>query len=206
VNSTGIASRRKPPFGLCFRRVEGAVSLSRRFGDNTQEVDSRLKPIERIYLMKCPRDGTVLQAVHAGQIELDKCHKCDGIWFDLGELEKVTAAGQTDVEEQLEEKYGNPPFEKGEMKGYMRCPRCDDGRLQEIIYTYVGRVRIDRCEKCLGLWLDDTELDAIIGEKKSLDTEAAPEKLMGFLKSLGNWSKKKSPPKKSPAPGAAKKR
>jgi len=42
--------------------------------------------------MKCPRDGTQLAAVRIADIELDKCHRCDGIWCDPGEMEQLRDA------------------------------------------------------------------------------------------------------------------
>ncbi len=42
-------------------------------------------------------------------------------------------------------------------------------------------VAIDRCTTCLGLWLDDGELDAIIGEKQTLDSISDPGRLTKFL-------------------------
>jgi len=132
--------------------------------------------------MKCPHDGTTLAPVHILNVQLDKCHKCDGIWFDRGELERLRDANIPDIEELLEQKYGDPEFESGEVDGYMRCPRCGDARLQRQQYTYLNPVVIDRCERCLGIWIDDSELNAIIGEKKTL--EQSEEKLGGFLGAL----------------------
>ncbi|MFO7899292.1 MAG: zf-TFIIB domain-containing protein [Planctomycetota bacterium] len=134
--------------------------------------------------MKCPRDGTELSKVEVLGLELDKCHHCDGIWFDRGELERIRDAGVEGVEEVLERKYGDPATEKGEVEGYMRCPRCGDARLQRQHYTYANPVKIDRCERCHGVWVDDTELDAIVGEKKNLDEQE--NNLKGFLGSLAD--------------------
>ena len=39
--------------------------------------------------MKCPRDGTHLARVIIDGVELDKCHKCDGIWCDRDEMEQL---------------------------------------------------------------------------------------------------------------------
>ena len=135
--------------------------------------------------MKCPRDGTALAKVKLAGIELDKCHKCDGIWLDFGELERIRDSKLTDAEEMLERKYGDPSYEEGGTKGYMRCPRCDDGRLQRYTYTYMNPVEIDRCETCLGVWLDDEELTAITREKKKLDADYDPSRLRTFLRSVG---------------------
>ena len=135
--------------------------------------------------MKCPRDGTALAKVNLLNLELDKCHKCDGVWFDNGELERLRDAKIENAEEILEQKYGDPEFEEGTVENYMRCPRCVDARLLRQGYTYVNPVYIDRCEKCHGIWIDDGELNAIVGEKKGLDEATDVGKLGSFLKAVG---------------------
>jgi len=138
--------------------------------------------------MKCPRDGTTLAKVNLLDLELDKCHKCDGIWFDPGELERLRDLKVEDVEEIIEQKYGDPEFEAGTVDNYMRCPRCGDARLRRQGYTYVNPVNIDRCETCRGIWIDDGELNAIIGEKKGLDGATDAGKLGTFLKAIGRFT------------------
>ena len=132
--------------------------------------------------MKCPRDGTVLASVQLLGLQLDKCHQCDGIWFDRGELERLRDAKVEDAEEALERKYGDPRVQTGAVREHMRCPRCGDARLLQSTYTYVSRVSIDRCERCQGIWLDDGELDAIIGEKKKLDQIEATSSVRAFFR------------------------
>ncbi|MCO6042334.1 zf-TFIIB domain-containing protein [Aeoliella sp. ICT_H6.2] len=136
--------------------------------------------------MKCPRDGAELTTVRIGDVEIDKCHHCDGLWFDQGELDRVRKLDRTEVEERLEQQYGSPEVAAGEVKGYMRCPRCSEGRLQEFTYTYGNRVRIDRCNECLGMWVDDKELDAILGEQKQLEKLADDSKLKAFMRAMSN--------------------
>ena len=130
--------------------------------------------------MKCPRDGTTLATVQVLGLELDKCHKCDGIWFDRGELERARDAGVEQLEEVIEKKYGDPAYDEGAAEGYMVCPRCG-GRLRRQAYTYVNPVRVASCQGCHGMWLDDGELNAIIGEKRGLDKATDAGKLQGFL-------------------------
>ena len=48
---------------------------------------------------------------------------------------------------------------KGEAGATMQCPRCD-GRLHEVAFE---NVRIDRCDKCRGIWLDAGELEQLRG-------------------------------------------
>jgi Zn-finger nucleic acid-binding protein len=134
--------------------------------------------------MKCPRDGAELSKVTVGGVEIDKCHHCDGLWFDPGELDKVRDMELNDIEEQLESRFGNPDVAPGEVEGYMRCPRCDGGRLQQVTYTYQRQIKIDRCENCLGVWIDDGELDAIVGEKRQLDDTLSQNHLRAFLRAV----------------------
>ena len=136
--------------------------------------------------MKCPKDGTKLERVEILGLELDKCHRCDGLWFDRGELERIRDAKVPDVEEVLERKYGDPDYEEGTVAGHMRCPRCgEDARLMRHQYTYTEPVAVDRCMSCYGIWLDDGELNAIIGEKKTIDQIKDPGRLQGFLQAMG---------------------
>jgi Zn-finger nucleic acid-binding protein len=138
--------------------------------------------------MKCPRDGVELQKIRIEglKLELDKCHKCDGIWCDKGEMEQLRDSHLADAEEFIELKYGDPEYTEGDVAGYMRCPRCDDGRLHQHKYTYTNAVEIDRCDKCMGIWLDDNELNSIITERVALDVTENRGKLGAFIKALGN--------------------
>jgi Zn-finger nucleic acid-binding protein len=45
----------------------------------------------------------------------------------------------------------------------LQCPRCD-GMLMEIDYEVV---KIDRCEKCNGVWLDSGELEQLTKQEDS---------------------------------------
>jgi Zn-finger nucleic acid-binding protein len=154
---------------------------SLRCGDTS--VGSRFNESEH-HAMKCPHDGTELGRVTAAGIELDKCHKCDGIWFDHGEMERLRDSDLTDVEQMLEQQYGDPAYKEGETSGFMRCPRCEDARLQGCHYTFMKPVRIDRCESCFGVWLDKGELEAIIGERRELENPSEAGSLRSFVRSL----------------------
>jgi Zn-finger nucleic acid-binding protein len=131
--------------------------------------------------MNCPRDGAALADAKVDGCRLEKCPQCHGLWFDAGEMERLFNLPFEKVEASVQvlpgAEEGLPPY----MAGYMRCPRCIDGRLQGITYTLTNSLRIYRCEKCLGLWLDETELDAILHEEKWLESEYSPEHLREHL-------------------------
>jgi hypothetical protein len=44
---------------------------------------------------KCPRDGATLVARDSGQVTIDQCPQCEGIWLDKGELE-ILATGNAE--------------------------------------------------------------------------------------------------------------
>jgi Zn-finger nucleic acid-binding protein len=90
----------------------------------------------------------------------------------------------SDVEEALERKYGDPEYSEGTVENYMRCPRCE-GRLHKFNYTYGSAVHIDRCGSCFGIWLDDGELDAIIGRKQKMEEDFDISKMKVFMRSVG---------------------
>ena len=52
---------------------------------------------------------------------------------------------------------------RGEDTSTLDCPRCD-GRLHEVVFD---DVRIDRCDRCEGVWLDSGELEHIISQEKA---------------------------------------
>lgn len=142
--------------------------------------------------MRCPRDGTALARVEILGLELDKCHKCDGIWLDRGELERLRDSKVSEIEEALEREYGDPSYEPGKLEGYMVCPRCG-GRLQRFSYTYITPVYLDRCERCYGVWVDDGELNTIVSEAKEVEESTEDSVLRTFFRSLGRFFGREKP-------------
>jgi Zn-finger nucleic acid-binding protein len=134
--------------------------------------------------MKCPKDGSPLVQVRVGGIVVDKCHQCDGIWLDYGELKQLRASGQQGLEEELEQRYGNPAVEQSDVDGYMRCPVCEDAGLMSHHVSYFKPVKIDRCPSCHGMWLDDGELDTLLEDKKEMDEKLSSPGVMEYLRRL----------------------
>ena len=98
--------------------------------------------------VKCPKcDGANLMPLEVGEIMLDRCERCAGIWFDHGELEAVvgiSAAAHQDA----------APESDGDASSGL-CPRClVDMRPAQAVGDPSRPVRVDRCPSCMGLWLD----------------------------------------------------
>jgi len=60
----------------------------------TEERQARLLAEERerdraLHLMKCPKCGMQLEEITFGDVRVDKCFSCDGLWLDKGELDLI---------------------------------------------------------------------------------------------------------------------
>ncbi|CAM4323061.1 zf-TFIIB domain-containing protein [Corallococcus exiguus] len=45
--------------------------------------------LKQLHYMKCPKCGMDLQTLKQGDVELESCFNCHGVWLDAGELEQV---------------------------------------------------------------------------------------------------------------------
>lgn len=105
----------------------------------------------------CPRCRTALECRKKGDVEIDQCPDCSGLWLDRGEFNVLTAESTIYREEKLSEEYVRPGIpEKIE---YVPCVRC--GKLMSRKnYGRISGVIIDECVKH-GVWLDSGELEKI---------------------------------------------
>ena len=58
------------------------------------ERQSRMQDEERqqqrdLHYMKCPKCGMQLEEIGFGDVRVDKCFNCEGLWLDKGELERI---------------------------------------------------------------------------------------------------------------------
>jgi uncharacterized protein len=42
-----------------------------------------------LHFMKCPKCGMQLEEIAFGNVRIDKCFNCEGMWLDKGELETI---------------------------------------------------------------------------------------------------------------------
>jgi|TARA_B110000495_G_C22693603_1_gene408689 Zn-finger nucleic acid-binding protein len=138
--------------------------------------------------MKCPKCAAQLSPLPAADITLDKCHSCDGIWLDYGELKKLRESSAQGIEQDLEEQFGSPEASMQNLDGYQRCPSCEDSGLRSIYVSYIKPVRVDRCPSCYGMWLEKNELNTLLQDKQQLDNikveKGLKDLLLGLVKKL----------------------
>ena len=67
--------------------------LDRRRKDATERqriLKIEVRESERVlHQMKCPKCGMQLEEIAFGDVRLDKCFSCEGLWLDKGELDII---------------------------------------------------------------------------------------------------------------------
>ncbi|MHB8971907.1 MAG: TFIIB-type zinc ribbon-containing protein [Pirellulaceae bacterium] len=109
--------------------------------------------------MLCPvcRDPMII--VEFGNVELDTCVRCRGLWFDaqeLGQLFELAGVSQRIGELELQ-------LDRLPHAGPRRmCPRCR-GRLEPVrAPSSSGELLLDECPRGDGLWFDKGELASLL--------------------------------------------
>ena len=103
-----------------------------------------------IYCPKCTL--TTLVQVQKHGVTVDECPACKGCWYDPGELQRFIKDSQK-LTDTLDKGLLTP------RAGDRKCPRCkitmqNGGLSSEFL-------RIDRCNQCRGIWLDQSELHVL---------------------------------------------
>lgn len=120
-------------------------------------------------MMKCPNCRIDLISLDLKGIALDHCEKCDGLWFDKGELVRA----KNEADENLKG-FDYPLWvETDKMSaniGNRLCPKCHE---YMTVINYAGHedVPIDLCHTCHGVWLDKGEFETIITHLEDLKAE-----------------------------------
>jgi len=104
--------------------------------------------------MRCPHCTVELKTEVHRHVQMDRCPRCGGLWFDCDELARFNRF-DSDFPLRREAKTS------GQMTS-LKCPRCGS-ILSRIAYTHGGSVYVDRCISCKGVWLDRGEIETIRG-------------------------------------------
>ena len=104
----------------------------------------------------CPVCGIALseQSLHGETV--DRCERCDGIFFDSGELESLLQLVKLYQEVDMSE----PDLEASteiERDRILICP-ADQAQLEK---RDIAGLIVDVCAQCGGIWLDGGELAAL---------------------------------------------
>jgi|GEM_PF-619671 len=118
--------------------------------------------------LTCPkcRTDTVFEFRTGEDVAIDMCDRCNGSWFDKGEVATFFELSK-DV----------PNLEKSIATSVATshpCPKCPGEKLIEFDYCQIelrsGRLRVDYCRRCGGLWLDKGEICSLEGLSTVLES------------------------------------
>lgn len=88
--------------------------------------------------MNCPKCDQPLEAVHLpNRLTVDFCVKCRGAFYDAQEIQVPLSEGA--------------PCEKT-----FACPKCRS--LMLTVEHFDGKLRLEHCESCRGIWFDAGEV------------------------------------------------
>lgn len=97
-------------------------------------------------------------------LDLEQCGGCHGVWFDRGELEKyldaeLTVLDASELPASIHAEHDTKPAD---------CPKCK--KAMERGPAPKGKVQVDRCRHCAGVWLDGREIDVLEKANRSVLT------------------------------------
>ena len=103
--------------------------------------------------MNCPKDDAGMARVSVDSIEINRCTACNGLWFDLLELEQVTAiAGSDEID------IGDPKVGRAlDAIDRIDCPVCQT-RMIRMVDAGQPHIRYESCPVCYGIFFDAGEL------------------------------------------------
>ena len=110
--------------------------------------------------MRCPRDQAELnKKTYEGNVEVDECPTCAGVFLDHGELETIQAAVEKEHRHEHAEAAAPEGVERerGALDAAVDCPRCQKP-MERRRYGLGSMTVIDECAEGCGMWLDGGEL------------------------------------------------
>jgi uncharacterized protein len=103
--------------------------------------------------MNCPKCSGAMERINVGEIEVDRCPGCHGLWFDLREHEHLKEV--KDSEKLIDSAPSSRTKDLDAMRG-LTCPRCK-GRLVRLAAPEQPHVKYDQCHTCGGAFFDAGE-------------------------------------------------
>jgi uncharacterized protein len=102
--------------------------------------------------MNCPKCDRSMEPVEFGEIEVDRCTHCQGIWFDMLEAEHLKELKNAETID-----IGDPVIGKGFNKiENINCPKCATPMIR-MVDAGQPHIHYEGCGVCHGLFFDAGE-------------------------------------------------
>lgn len=112
-----------------------------------------------VQYVSCPKCKSNMDSLSLGEIQVERCQTCFGIWLDAGEAKRIIN-DNTLIAKLIDTKRPAANVDYNKLRS-IRCPRCvlplkDFSKKIDLeIFHYEG------CEECHGLFLDAGELSRL---------------------------------------------
>ncbi len=138
--------------------------------------------------MICPvcRKGALI--IEYKNIELDYCPTCQGVWFDVGELELLLeSAGLGNHRRYLDSIINSTEAKISEKK--RKCPICRR-KMKKAYIDEESKILVDVCRVGDGIWFDGGEVQGLVKElAKKSPGKGASKSVLDFVGDLLKHSK-----------------
>lgn len=129
--------------------------------------------------MICPDCQSTLEQADLHGVRIDECPNCRGRWFDRDELRRAKDRTDDDLRWLDFDPFAADVGAAATAKGPL-CPR-DSIKMGSIAYEESG-VRVDKCAKCHGVWLNHDEFEKIV---RHLEAEVNSETAADYGREAG---------------------
>lgn len=121
-------------------------------------------------MKRCPVCATLLSRRKIGDVEIDGCSGCGGIWLDDGELAAFARAPDLLHRAADSVRATQTPIAPSRSGA---CPK-DGAGLRPFEWPRFPGLKLDSCPTCRGVWFDSGELKALANTAAPAATRTAP--------------------------------
>ena len=102
--------------------------------------------------MNCPKCSAPMERVTFDEFEVDRCTKCEGIWFDMREMERLKDLRGSEAIDTGNARAG----EQQNPMGKINCP-TDGAQMIRMVDARQPHLWYEKCPVCYGVYLDAGE-------------------------------------------------
>lgn len=105
---------------------------------------------------RCPQCHLALENIHLGEVPVQCCGLCNGVWLSLDDFERIPALAPEHVEGFLHDTESSVTLSASVSP--RQCPNCK-GAMTNFLFR--EKVWLDWCPEGHGMWLDQGELAVV---------------------------------------------
>jgi len=150
----------------CFARIFHGAKHCRHCGAKV-DVPAAANPDGTARELHCPRCDARMVGRLVGDVLLDECEQCYGIWLDQEALTRLLEDRESEVSAGLHaqglhtrERAAVDPGAQSGGRMYVKCPECD-AVMNRRVFARGAKVIVDQC-KAHGTWFDAGELPLVM--------------------------------------------